>query len=235
MGWHHNSPRFCASRCCGQPEKMAFFRVDRGRETAVWRAILACRRSRWSCIPGNRISGGMPWWTVERCPTAGNGSVRRRAFCFRFGRCRKSFAASSLPVSMTCASRGICLTFSIRLLGKRSSKTFTPTTGWSMPSNRSAGRKPCWRTWAVTPIGWRFPMSASSALPMIKWRFECGRMPRAGNARCACRVASSSPAFCCMCCPVVSSASGIMACSRQQERRSDWPPARRWPYRRRNP
>ena len=120
--------------------KMAFFRVDRGRETAVWRAILACRRSRWSCIPGNRISGGMSmsmrWWLAGRCPRAGNGSVRRRAFCFRFGRCRKSFAASSLPVSMTCASP----TSSGPRPGNVSSKTFTPT--GSMPSNRSAGRKP---------------------------------------------------------------------------------------------
>ena len=30
MGGHDNSPRFCAGRCCGEPEKTAFFRVDRG-------------------------------------------------------------------------------------------------------------------------------------------------------------------------------------------------------------
>ena len=38
-----------------------------------------------------------------------------------------------------------------------------PMTGWSMPSNRWAGRRRCWSIWGAIRIGWRSRTSASWA------------------------------------------------------------------------
>ena len=105
----------------------------------------------------------------------------KKGFLFPVRALSKVFRGKFIAGLDDLRQQGICLTSSIRLLGKLSSKTFTPTTGWSMPSNRSAGRKPLsalWRAVTATLLpqraGQRPEDRHETGFPSIAASFSCG-------------------------------------------------------------